>query len=88
MVTDDVRAKEWGYDESNELQRQHRAALIVIADNLKGITNVRAISTGSSEGLFFKFDWGAADNFASSVESILADWIVRVSGIVFYKFSA
>lgn len=55
---------------------KNRVALIVIIDNLKGETNVRAIATGSSEGLFFNFDWGAADDFASSVEDILRDHIV------------
>lgn len=56
---------------------KNRAALIVIVDNLKGMTEVRAISTGSSEGLIFNFDWGAADDFAASVSDILAEFIVN-----------
>lgn len=56
---------------------KNRAALIVIIDNLKGTTNVRAIATGSSEGLIFNFDWGAADDFASSVENILDPYIIE-----------
>lgn len=56
---------------------KNRAALIVIIDNLKGVTNVRAIATGSSEGLFFNIDWGAADNFVSSVERILEDYMIE-----------
>ncbi|BBH21937.1 hypothetical protein Back11_32820 [Paenibacillus baekrokdamisoli] len=56
---------------------KNRAALIIIIDNLKGVTNVRAISTGSSEGLIFNFDWGAADNFVSSVEKILEKYIIE-----------
>jgi len=55
----------------------NRAALIVIMDNIKGKTEVRSISTGSSQGVFFNFDWGAADNFARSVERILSDFIVQ-----------
>ena len=56
---------------------QNRAALIVIIDNFKGVTSVRSISTGSSQGLFLNFDWGAADDFASSVKEILKDYLVR-----------
>lgn len=55
----------------------NRVALIVIIDNIKGITNVRAISTGSSEGLIFNFDWGAADDFVTSVEEILEEFIIE-----------
>lgn len=55
----------------------NRAALIVIMDNVHGDTNVRSISTGSSEGLFFNFDWGAADNFAGSIETILEGFMIR-----------
>jgi len=50
---------------------RNRAALIVIIDNFNGPTNVRAVATGSSDGMVFNFDWGAADHFASSVEKIL-----------------
>ena len=55
---------------------KNRAALIVMIDNLRGVTNVRVVATGSSEGLIFNFDWGAADDFASSVESILEEYII------------
>lgn len=55
----------------------NRAALVVTSDNLNGETEVRAIATGSSEGFFFKFDWGAADDFASSVKEILEDYIIK-----------
>lgn len=55
----------------------NRAALIVIIDNIKGITNVRAIATGSSEGLIFNLDWGAADDFVTSVEEILEEFIIE-----------
>lgn len=49
----------------------NRVALVVICDNLKDKTEVRVIATGSSEGLFSKFDWGAANNFTKSIEEIL-----------------
>ncbi|MBB6674495.1 DUF6054 family protein [Cohnella nanjingensis] len=51
----------------------NRAALVVIMDNLRGETEVRAVATGSSEGLFFNLDWGAGGNFVRSVSDILED---------------
>lgn len=54
---------------------KNRVALVVIIDNIYGQTDVRSVSTGSSEGMIFNFDWGAADSFASSVHDILGDYI-------------
>lgn len=54
---------------------KNRAALTVIAENLQGTTQVRAIATGSSEGLFFNFDWGAADNFVGQIRDILGAYV-------------
>lgn len=56
---------------------ESRVALVVIIDNIYGSTDVRAISTGSSQGFFFKFDWGASENFANSVREILKDYIIE-----------
>ncbi|WP_213619155.1 DUF6054 family protein [Paenibacillus sp. J22TS3] len=55
---------------------KNRVALVVIADNIYGTTEVRAISTGSSEGMVFAFDWGASKDFAGSVQLILSSYIV------------
>lgn len=54
----------------------NRAALIVVVDNINGKTRVKSIATGSSQGLIFNFDWGAADNFAGSIKDILSKYIV------------
>ncbi|KPU43289.1 hypothetical protein OXPF_27300 [Oxobacter pfennigii] len=54
----------------------NRAALVVIAGNIKGETEVRAVATGSAQGIIFDFDWGAADDFVSDVEYILRDYLV------------
>ncbi|WP_240985704.1 DUF6054 family protein [Acididesulfobacillus acetoxydans] len=35
---------------------KNRVVLVVIIDNIYGQTDVRAISTGSSEGMIFNFD--------------------------------
>lgn len=53
----------------------NQAALVIIADNLKGITHVRLIPAGGSRGKVFKFDWGAGKSFASTVEQILSPYI-------------
>lgn len=58
------------------IRSENRAALVVIIDNIKGYTDVRSISTGSSKGWLFNFDWGASDNFASSVKRILRSYII------------
>ncbi len=55
----------------------NRAALVVIADNLKGFSEVRSIATGSSQGVIFDFDWGAADSFANSTREILKEYILE-----------
>ena len=59
------------------MRTSNRAALVIMIDDFKGNTEVRAVATGSSQGMFFNFDWGAADSFASSVERILENYIVK-----------
>ena len=55
----------------------NRAALVVLVNNIKGETKVTSVATGSSQGLFFKFDWGAADSFAESVKRVLKSYIIE-----------
>ena len=57
----------------------NRAALIVILDNLEGVTDLRVVSTGSSQGLVINFDWGAASDFVKSVRWSLKDYIIGES---------
>lgn len=59
------------------IRASNRAALVVLMNNLNGETIVTSVATGSSEGLFFKFDWGAADSFAGSVKNILKNFITK-----------
>lgn len=54
-----------------------RVALIVLVDNLNEETTVTSIATGSSTGMVFNFDWGAADDFAYSVKEMLDEFITR-----------
>lgn len=58
----------------------NRAALVVLVDNFKGETKVTSVATGSSQGMIFKFDWGAADSFAGSVKRILESYIIEEIG--------
>ena len=53
------------------------AALMVLADNLKGYSEVRSIATGSSQGVIFNFDWGAADNYVASVRKALEAYVIK-----------
>lgn len=55
----------------------NKAALVVFADNLKGSTEVRSVSTGSSQSVLFNFDWGAADDFANSTRDILREYLLE-----------
>jgi len=63
-------------------RNSNRAALVVICDNFKGYTEVRSISTGSSQGIFFNIDWGASDEFAHSVKDILEKYIIEETVII------
>jgi hypothetical protein len=58
----------------------NRVALIVLINNLNGETQVTSVATGSSQGMIFNFDWGAADDFADSVRNILEDYIIEEIG--------
>lgn len=37
----------------------NRATLTVLANNIDGVTNVHLVAGGSSNSVFFRFDWGA-----------------------------
>lgn len=56
---------------------ENRAALTVTIDNFDGVTSVTAIATGSSQGLIFNFDWGAADNFVESIRKVFKEYIIE-----------
>ncbi|MFA5576457.1 MAG: DUF6054 family protein [Tissierellaceae bacterium] len=58
------------------LRAENRAALTVIIDNSSGQTKVRSIAAGSSKGLLFGFDWGAGDDFAYSIKSMLEKYTI------------
>ncbi|WP_054940439.1 DUF6054 family protein [Paenibacillus ihuae] len=55
----------------------NQAALVVIVDNLCGVSKVRLIPAGSSNSMIFKIDRGAGKSFAASVEKILSSYILK-----------
>ncbi|SRR5690554_6162066 len=58
------------------MRTSNRAALMVILDNLEGVTDLRVISTGSSQGVIFNFDWGASSDYVASVKKSLGEYIL------------
>ncbi|MCG7343118.1 DUF6054 family protein [Sporosarcina sp. ACRSL] len=58
------------------MRSNNRASVTATIDNFDGKTRVHVVAAGSSEGVFFRFDWGAGNNFATSVERALGQYIV------------
>jgi hypothetical protein len=58
------------------MRSSNRASLTVTTDNLEGQTKVHAVASGGSQGMLMRFDWGAGNNFANSVESALGSYLV------------
>lgn len=53
----------------------NRLTVTCILYPLNGYTHVHLISGGGGEG-FFRFDWGASDDFEAGIESALREYIV------------
>jgi len=58
------------------MRSNNRASVTATIDNFEGTTRVHVVAAGSSEGVFFRFDWGAGNSFATSVERALEQYIV------------
>ncbi|MBB4825093.1 hypothetical protein HNO89_002322 [Sporosarcina luteola] len=54
------------------MRSSNRASVTSTIDNFDGVTTVHVVAAGSSEGVFFRFDWGAGSDFANSVARALA----------------
>ncbi len=54
----------------------NRLTLTVVLDNLEGNTRVHYSSGGGGEGLF-RFDWGAAEDFADIVLDALEEYRIN-----------
>lgn len=58
------------------MRSNNRASVTTTIDNFDGSTRIHVVAAGSSEGVFFRFDWGAGNNFATSVERALEQYII------------
>lgn len=58
------------------MRSNNRASITATIDNFEGETRVHVVAAGSSEGMFFRFDWGAGNSFATSVERALENYII------------
>ncbi|MGM9916001.1 DUF6054 family protein [Anaerotignum sp.] len=52
----------------------NRATLTVLADNLEETTKVHLSAGGGSEGMLFRFDWGAGASFAQLAQDALQEY--------------
>ena len=55
----------------------NRATLTFLADNLEEHTRVHLSAGGGSEGVIFRFDWGAGASFSASARDALAEYICK-----------
>ena len=69
-TTDDGREVRVVVYEKHYYRADNRLTLTLTVDNFGGYTRVHAVGGGGGKG-FFKFDWGASDSFANSVENAL-----------------
>lgn len=56
----------------------NRITLTIVVDNLDSSTKIHSIGGGAAQGMLFKFDWGASENFASLPRKILENNIIEI----------
>lgn len=59
------------------LRMGNRAALTVMIHNFNGVTEIDSVAAGSSQSIFFRFDWGAGDEFASYIKKMFSQFILE-----------
>ncbi|TCT17180.1 hypothetical protein EDC18_101478 [Natranaerovirga pectinivora] len=59
------------------MRNSSRAALTVTINNFYGDTEIESVSAGASQGMFFRIDWGANDEFANSVKYLFREHIIN-----------
>lgn len=57
------------------MRNSSTAGLVIICENTTGSTLVKLNSVGSGEGIL-NVDWGAGDDFISTVKEIFSDYII------------
>jgi len=58
------------------MRNSSRAMLTVTINDFEGVTEVTSIAGGASQGMIFKFDWGASDEFAGSIKRLFEGYIL------------
>lgn len=53
----------------------NRLTLTVVIDDASGRTRVHSVSGGGGQGVFLRFDWGAAESFASAAYDALSGYL-------------
>lgn len=59
------------------MRSKNRATLTFLADNLEGKTKVHLSAGGGSEGVIFRFDWGAGASFNELAKSALREFVCK-----------
>ncbi|WP_099221443.1 DUF6054 family protein [Listeria costaricensis] len=63
------------------MRNSNRAALFVTIHDFYDQAEVTVISTGSSDGFLFNFDWGAAHDYIASVKKVLRPVLISETEI-------
>lgn len=58
------------------MRNSSRASLTVTVEDLNDVTKVHAVGSGGGQGLIFKFDWGASNQFSDQVRKALNDYMI------------
>lgn len=53
------------------MRTSNRATLTVLVNAVDGVTNVHFVAGGSSNNMFFRFDWGASEDFVNWAKEAL-----------------
>ncbi|WP_445486808.1 DUF6054 family protein [Niallia sp. 03133] len=59
------------------MRNSNYGSLTITIDNFSMHTKVHCVSSGHSQGVFFKFDWGAGNDFINSVCNALKPYEVK-----------
>ena len=58
------------------MRAANRLTLTVTVDSLEGATRVHYVGGGGSQSIFYRFDWGASQNFAEGLRLSLTPYII------------
>ena len=59
------------------MRSSNRATLTFLASNLDGVTHVHLAAGGGGQGMIFRFDWGAGEDFVELAEDALRQYMLE-----------